>query len=185
MRKSILAGSLITLISAAVPAAAQSLPPDPGTWVLGIGAGATIPVGKQTDFLKTGFHGAVNIGYDLPNADMELGVEGIYLRAKNKLSNDNYSNVYTIMAHAHIGAGERGGPYLVLGAGVLRNEYKQALEVIDGPNEITNTHSAFAIEGGVGINFGKVVFLEGRVLHSFRKDDDEYTLVPITLGIRF
>ncbi len=184
MRKSILAGSLIMLISAAVPAAAQSLPPDPGTWILALGGGATIPVGKQTDFLKTGYHGSVSVGYALPNADLEFGMEGMYLRAKNKNSVDNYSNVYTFMAHGHFGAGDRGGPYLVLGAGLLRNEYKQSIQLQGGGNQITNTHSAFAVEGGLGVNFGKVLFLEGRVFHSFRKAGDEYTLIPITIGIR-
>mgnify|MGYP001545419164 CR=1 FL=1 len=178
MRK-ILAGSLCAIIAAIAPAAAQSLPPDPGTWAVSLGAGATVPVGNTADHLKTGIHGAAAIGYQLPDSHLMFGVEGMYLRASNKTIPGDHSNIVVATAHAHIGLG---GPYIVLGAGLLRDEYKQPL----GSVVITNTHATFSLEGRLGIEFAKVLFLEGRVIHSFRTDDHvKYTLIPITLGIKF
>ncbi len=179
MRKCILAGSIIALVAAAVPAAAQSLPADPGTWEVSIGGGATIPVGSTTDRLKTGIHGALTLGYELPNSNLMFGVEGMYLRAVNKTQVGDHSNIFVATAHTHIGFGS--GPYLVLGAGLLRDEYQQPL----GQLVITNTHASFAVEGGLGIDVAKRIFLEGRVIHSFRSNKPTYTLVPITLGIKF
>jgi hypothetical protein len=179
MRQCILAGSVFALVLAASPAAAQ-MDRDPGTWVVSLGGGATFPVGNQTAFLKTGIHGAAAVGYELPSDKAMFSVEGRYLYADNKQSSDGHSNILTFMGRGDFGS-LQSGPYITLGAGVLRNEYDQPINNI----VFRNTHAAFAIEGGVGFAFGKTVFIEGRVLHSFRKAADEYTLIPVTLGIRF
>jgi hypothetical protein len=180
MLKVILVGSVVASIAAARPLTAQALPPDPGHWVGSISGGVTIPVGHQTDFLKTGINGAATVGYLLPNDKVTFSLEGRYLYAKNKQSVNDHSNIFTGMFRADFGTGH-GGPYLTLGAGVLRNEYEQQLTNL----VIVNTHASVAVEGGVGIGFGRSLFVEGRVVHSFRKDSDTYTLVPLTLGIRF
>ncbi len=179
MRQCILAGSVFALVLAASPAAAQ-MDRDPGTWILSLGAGATFPVGNQTDFLKTGIHGSAAIGYELPSDKAMFSVEGRYLYADNKVSSNGHSNILTFMGRGDFGSLQH-GLYFTLGAGVLRNEYRQPI----GDQSIRNTHAAFALEGGLGFALGKTVFLEGRVLHSFRKDSDEYTLIPVTIGIRF
>lgn len=179
MRKCMWSMSFLALVAFAAPAAAQ-MDRDPGTWVASIGGGATFPVGNQTNFLKTGVHGTATVGYELPNDKVTFDLEGRYLYADNKVSSNGHSNILTFMGRADFGTGE-GGPYITVGAGVLRNEYLQPI----GDITIRNTHAAAAIEGGVGFGFGKTVFLEGRVVHSFRKDVDDYTLIPVTLGIRF
>ena len=179
MRKVILVGSLIALIAAAVPAAAQSLPPDPGTWWTSLGGGVTFPVGSTGDKLKTGYHGSLAVGYQLPDSKIELGAEGMFLRADNKSEGGHHSNVIVVTAHAHWGFG--GGVHLVTGVGLLRDEYRTPLRNL----EIVNTRASFAVEGGLGIDIGKHIFLEGRVIQSFRKAPNRYTLVPVTLGIRF
>lgn len=180
MRKIELVGSLVvTMIAFALPASAQSLPPDPGKWEVSLGAGATIPVGSTSDRLKTGVHGALNIGYILPNSHIELGAEGMFLRADNKTEAGDHSNIMVVTAHVHWGIGS--ALYLVTGVGLLRDEYKQPLRT----TTIVNTHASLALEGGLGFDIGKHAFLEGRVLHSFRKDADKYTLIPLTIGIRF
>jgi hypothetical protein len=179
MRKAILVGSLIASIAAASPATAQSLPPDPGTWRTSIGGGVTFPVGSTGDKLKTGYHGALAVGYQLPDTKVELGLEGMYLRADNKLEGGHHSNVLVATAHAHWGFG--GGFYLATGVGLLRDEYRTPLQDI----EIVNTRASFAVEGGLGLDVGKHVFLEGRVIQTFRKAPNRYTLVPVTIGLRF
>ena len=180
MRKIELVGStVLLLIATAIPARAQSLPPDPGKWEVSLGGGATIPVGNTSDRLKTGIHGAINIGYILPNTHIELGAEGMYLRATNKTTAGDHSNIMVVTAHVHWGIGS--ALYVVTGIGLLRDEYKQPLTNIT----ITNTHASLALEGGLGFDIGKIAFLEGRVIHSFRKDQDKYTLIPLTIGFRF
>jgi len=178
MRKVILVGSLIAMIAAA-PAAAQALPPDPGTWWTSVGAGATFPVGSTADKLKTGIHGTIAVTYELPKTKVELGLEGMFLRATNKTLGADHSNIIVATAHAHWGLG--GGLYLATGVGLLRDEYEQPLRDIT----ITNTRASFAVEGGLGLDVGKHIFLEGRVIQSFRKAPNRYTLVPVTIGVRF
>ena len=54
----------------------------------------------------------------------------------------------------------------------------------DGPDLGETDNTDFAVQGGVGLNFGPGLFVEGKFVNVFG-DGDNRQLIPISVGIRF
>ncbi len=176
MRKAVLAVAALTL-AATAPAEAQS------GFVFGVNGGATLPMGNANDALKTGWGGGVTLMMRDPASKVGWGIEAQFHRlAYDKiLGIDPNANLNSYGAMARLDFAAGGNVYLLGGAGLFRNE------VTGGDNypdfgDTSNTN--FAVEGGLGLNFGRGLFVEGKYINIFT-DNSNTQLVPITIGIRF
>jgi len=177
MRKVLLA-SLVLAATATAPAAAQ------GGLTFGLNAGATVPVGDAADIVNTGIGGGVTIMMRNPTGKLGFGIDAQFHRLAYKdvlgdvFGADLTQNVYGVLARLEYAPS--GNLYLLGGAGLVRGEVTGADDLPDF-GETTNTD--FAIEGGLGFNFGPGLYLEGKILNVFSEESQQF--IPITLGIRF
>jgi len=176
MRTTVLAVAAISLAVTA-PAAAQS------GFVVGVDGGITLPMGNANDVLKTGWGGGVTLMMRNPDARVGWGIEAQFHRlAYDQIAGiDPNANLNSYGAMARLDFSAGGKLYLLGGAGLFRNE------VTGGDNypdfgDTSNTD--FAVEGGLGLNFGRGLFLEGKYINIFT-DNDNTQMIPITIGIRF
>ncbi len=176
MRKPVLAVALLSCLATA-PAVAQS------SFVVGVDGGATLPMGNANDVLKTGWGGGVTLMMRNPTSKVGWGIEAQFHRLAydNILGVDPNANLNAYGAMARLDFSAGGKLYLLGGAGLFRNE------VTGGDNypdfgDTSNTD--FAVEGGLGLNFGRGLFLEGKYINIFT-DNHNTQLLPLTIGIRF
>lgn len=175
MRKTILAGALMATI-ATVPLTAQ------GGWAVGINGGVAMPMGDLSDAVDMGFGGGVQIGMRNPDAKVGWGIEAQFYRFSAKeiagMDFDGSLNTYGAMARLDFTLG--GNIYLLGGAGLFRQEFTFG---DDAPDFEETTNTDFALQAGVGLNFGKGFFIEGKFVNIMA--DESVQMIPITVGIRF
>jgi hypothetical protein len=174
MRKLILLGATLGLLSAASSASAQGS----GSWIGSLGGGVSLPVGNFGDADKTGWHGAAALGYKPAASKMEYLVDASYHHLVSKSFADAHNNLFIAMARANYWAGNK--VYVIGGAGVMRDEFSSTTLGITSKA----TASAFALTGGLGLSLNKSIFVEGRVINGFTKGSAT-TLIPVTIGVKF
>jgi hypothetical protein len=170
MRRILLAAALVTVTPAL--ASAQG-----GSWVTSVGGGVTLPIGDAGDAYDTGFHGLAGIAYRPAASKLSYGVDASFHRFNQKAFTDGNANVFIAMARMNYDISP--SAYLIGGLGLVRNENKATVNNV----EFTNTNSDAAFTAGAGFNFGKSLFVEGRLINVF--SDPSMRLIPITLGVRF
>lgn len=178
MRKAFLAVATVATL-ATVPATAHAQ----GGFKFGVNAGASLPMGDLGDAVKTGWGGGVQLMMRAPEARIGWGIEAQFNRFayKDILGIDPQAtlNSYGAMARLEFAAGN--AIYLIGGAGMFRNEVTAD---DDAPDFEETNNTDFAVQGGVGFNFGPGLFLEGKFVNVFT-EGNSMQFVPITVGIRF
>lgn len=173
MRRVLFAAAVIAIL----PAVASAQSGASGSWEVNLGGGATIPLGTSADLYQTGFHGAVGIGYRPLNSKVVYKVH----TALHRLSQDGFpgenANIFAAFARADYDVSPT--LYAIGGIGLVRNENQLRV----GNTQITNTNSDPAFTAGLGMKFGKSLFVEGRLMYGF--GDVKSTLIPITVGFTF
>jgi hypothetical protein len=174
MRKLILLGATLGLLSAASSASAQGS----GSWIGSLGGGVSLPVGNFGDAAKTGWHGAATIGYKPADSKLEWLVDASYHHLVSKSFADAHDNLFIAMGRANYWAGNKF--YVIGGAGMMRDEFSSTTLGVT----TKGSTSAFALTGGLGLSLAKSIFLEGRVINGFTKGAAT-TLIPVTIGVKF
>lgn len=175
MRKAMMAAALLT-VAVSMPAAAQ------GGWSFGFMGGVTMPTGDAGDNLKTGFNGGVLIGMRNPAGKVGFGIETQFHRHSYKdiLGIDIDANLNAYGAMARLDFAVAPTVYLIGGAGLYRTEITGD---DDAPDFESTSNTKFAWQGGVGMNFGPGLFVEGKYLKV--SGDNGVSLIPLSVGIRF
>lgn len=176
MRKAALAVAALTL-AATAPAAAQS------GFVFGVNGGMTLPMGDAGDVLKTGWGGGVTLMMRNPTSSVGWGIDAQLHRHSYEdiLGVDPNANLNAYGAMARLEFSTGSSLYLLGGAGLFRTE---VTDDDSGPDLSETNNTDFAVQGGVGFNFGRGFFVEGKFINIFT-DGSNTQLVPITVGIRF
>lgn len=161
--------SAILLAVAAAPAAAQI----PG-WTVGASGGVTAPVGDADDFYDVGFGGSVIFMIRPVGSRISYGVDAQYHRL-DFAGGGGHLNGFAGFARVNVPVAPQ--LYLIGGAGAFRSEAS-----FDNSDPDFN-ETDFAIQGGVGLNIGRSLFAEAKLINVF--SDDSQQFIPITIGFRF
>lgn len=168
---------------------------------VGLGGGATVPVGDFAEDVKTGWNGLAFLQYHPVGGPWAVRAEAGYHRAGytddfltdvGAATGDDLSNAVTqVGVGALYLAGEGGrstSPYLVGGLGLYR--LTASLRGAGGVS-LTDSENGFGFNGGAGVRFGgsTALFVEAR-FHQFSITSDEgakstYRMVPVVLGFTF
>lgn len=179
MRKAFLAVAATAAALATVPAAAQAQ----GGFKFGVMAGASLPMGDLGEGTKTGWGGGVTLMMRAPEAKVGFGIEAQINRFGaediGEVDVDATLNMYGAMARLEFAAGN--AFYLLGGAGLFRTEVTAD---DDGPDLGDTNNTDFAVQGGLGFNFGPGLFVEGKFVNVFTEGSSTQ-FVPIVVGIRF
>lgn len=176
MRKAALAVAALSLVATA-PLAAQS------GFVFGVNGGLTMPMGDAGDALKTGWGGGVTLMMRNPESSVGWGIEAQFNRLgyEDILGVDPDANLNTYGAMARLEFSTGSSLYLLGGAGLFRSEVTTG---DDSPDFGDTNNTDFAVQGGLGLNFGRGFFVEGKFVNVFTENQSTQ-LVPIVVGIRF
>jgi hypothetical protein len=174
LRQFFLAASAMALC--ATVASAQARPVS-----LGVTGGASVPTGDRGDGLQTGF----NVGGLLEVAPavspVGLRLEGGYHRFDYSGGVNGNDRLITGIANGVVKfPGSVARPYLIGGVGA----YNLGGET-NGTSRDSETN--IGLNGGVGIDIplsGIATFVEARY-HTVFRDDRNFTMLPISVGIRF
>lgn len=177
MNRSVLSFAALTLAAALVAAPAQAQSPVH----FGIGGGATMPMGDNSDVVKMGYHAQGIATFSLPALPVALRADLSYDRHSWK--NDVEGNFNTIAATVngqYTLPGVAIRPYLLAGVGMYRAGGTVAGADLDATNDL-------GINGGAGVRFnlgGLSSFAEAR-LHNVFSEGQATRWVPITFGFMF
>jgi opacity protein-like surface antigen len=172
---------------------------------VGIGGGATVPIGDFASDTKMGAHGTAFLQYEPARNVWAVRGEVAYHRsdysdeflgAVNADPDDELSNGVTYLGASAVLVGRKkeGGltPYLLGGLGAYRLTATQVV----GSTTQSESANGFGFSGGAGIRTGmnSGFFLEVR-FHQFSVTPDAepgqtavkstYQMIPVTLGFRF
>ena len=181
MSKSTLGRTLAALVMVLALAGTTSLVAQSRAKI-GVGGGGTLALGDFGDDFKTGWHGQVNVLFDLPALPIDIRVDGQYGQHKADLSSDVKTKLITGLVSAQIPFGLPGAPakpYITAGVGVSNVDI--------GTSSLSASETKFAAAGGAGVLFsvGSVsLFIEARVMNVFTSGSD-IMLLPVTGGIMF
>lgn len=175
MRKAAFAVAALSLVATA-PVAAQS------GFAFGVNGGATLPMGDAGDALKTGWGGGVTLMMRNPTSSVGWGIDAQFHRLSydDILGIDANANLNAYGAMARLEFTTGSNLYLIGGAGLFRTEVTAD---DDEPDFGETNNTDFAVQGGLGLNFGRGFFVEGKFVNVFA--DESLQLIPITVGIRF
>lgn len=162
------------LLAATVPTFASA---QGGSFETSLGGGVTIPMGNTADLYDTGFHGAAAIGYRALDSKVVFKLHASLHRLNQDAFTDAHANIFAAFVRADYDLSPT--MYAIGGVGVVRNEN----QIVVSGVRFTNTNSDPAMTAGLGLNFGKNLFAEGRLMYGF--GDPKSTLIPITVGLRF
>jgi hypothetical protein len=181
MRKAYLAVAAFTTL-ATVPASAQSMD-DGGGFKFGLKGGVSMPMGDLGDVVKTGWGGGVTLMMRGPGSKVGFGIDAQFSRFNYDemlgVDPDATLNLYGALARLEFSAGN--ALYLLGGAGLFRSEVTAEDE---GPDLGETSNTDFAVQGGVGFNFGSGFYLEGKFVNIFTESSNTQ-FIPITVGLRF
>jgi hypothetical protein len=175
------------LAAAAVLVAGATIPSYAGAQaiaMLGVSAGAAVPMGKLSDAHSTGFNTMVSLGFgggeEIP---VSLRFNGAYTKFNGNTSNGTTTDGIRIWsggidAIVSIPGGEVIRPYIVGGGGVFNMKSSAT-----GASSSTD----FGVTGGVGVALdlsGFNTFAEARIHHVFSANGAT-RYAPIVFGIQF
>ncbi len=176
-----------SLATAAVVLAAAVVPSPAGAQaiaMLGISAGAAVPMGKLSDTHSTGFNTMISLGFgggdEIP---VSLRFDGAYTKFNGSTTNGvAVSGIRVLSGNVNaivsIPGGEIIRPYILGGGGVFNMKSSAA-----GSNSSTD----FGLTGGVGMGLdlsGFNTFAEARIHHIFTANGAT-RFAPIVFGILF
>ncbi len=168
----------------AQPVAAQK------SFALGIGGGASIPVGRLKDAQNSGFNGIIALALGVAELPIGVRIDGIYNRfpgtgaaSGSSLATNTYSfRVTGVLGNVILAfPGTTTKAYVITGGGL----YYTKLDVAGAKSE-----SDPGLNAGAGFTFGLgpiASFVEARY-HFIRRPPDKggvIHFVPVTLGIMF
>ena len=160
------------------------------TYALGLGGGATIPVGKLADVQKTGYNGIASLAIGVGELPLGVRFDAIYntilkrndlVPASGTAGTTDFRVIGALANLIFAFPGTNAKTYLLAGAGL----YNSKLDANGG-----KAQNNLGFNGGAGSTFGSgpfSIFIESRyhsVSRSARKGG-VYQFVPITLGILF
>src|SRR5256885_5636717 len=174
-------GSLAVCCTAVAGLAAAQAP----SVHVGLGGGATAPVGDYKDADKIGWHGLGMVQLALPALPLEIRVDGLYGRTTHKdisgTAVPGSTKLYGGLANVvySIGPDVMMRPYVLGGIGIYH-------VTVDVPGTTGDeTRFAFGVGGGVSVGAGRArLFVEGRFV-SVRESGGSTSFVPITAGVTF
>lgn len=174
---------LLSMATLARPARAQI--------TLGLGGGATIPVGDLSSAYSTGWNALANLGVHF--GATPLGVRGDLmfnqLPIKSGLGTSGNTQIWTANANLVLSAPGRVSPYLIGGVGYYNDHYRVAIGGTTVVATGSTTSNDLGINGGGGLNFklpgtGIGLFAEVRYHYVF-VGSSHVTFLPITAGVTF
>jgi opacity protein-like surface antigen len=154
------------------------------TYALGVGGGATIPVGKLRDVQTTGYNAMIVLAIGVAELPIGVRIDGIYNKLPNKSSDPTSSDVRITGGLFNLifaFPGTTAKPYFMAGGGLYN--IKSDIPGAKAKND-------FGFNAGLGATFavGPVAaFLESRY-HTISRnaaDGGVVQFVPITLGFLF
>ena len=169
-------------LSAMIPVAAGA----PKSYAIGIGGGASIPVGKLGDIEKTGYSALLTLALGSPDFPIGVRLDGIYNNLTQatpvtgaaagdlRVTGALFNLVYAF-------PGTYAKPYVLAGAGWYGSK---------ADTTGAKTQNNLGFNGGLGITFGfgpAAAFLEARY-HSVSRTVAKggvFQFVPITFGLMF
>lgn len=158
---------------------------------LGLGGGATVPVGDFSKATKTGYNVLATLGLRVPAFPLGLRVDGMFNQIPSQFSGVTHSQIWTVNAnlvanlvntpHAPL------VPYLVAGVGYYNTRYRVSTsgDSLSGSGDLNDND--FGLNAGIGIRLGlgnASVFAEGRYHYIFMSGT-HLQMIPFTLGINF
>ncbi len=162
------------LVLSASSAQAQSI-------TLGVGGGATLPMGDFNDVAKLGWHGMANVGYGLPSG---LGFRGEFFYGQNTVDGvDGKVKLSGAMASVTYDIQSAGGikPYVLGGVGY----HKVQIDITGGGS---GDDSAISFGGGAGLKFkagsDSNFFVEARYIN-ISTEGGSTAYIPVSAGISF
>jgi opacity protein-like surface antigen len=163
-----------TLVLSTTAAQAQS-------FSVGVGGGATLPMGDFNDGAKLGWHGMANVGYGLPSG---LGFRGEFFYGQNTLDGvDGKTKLAGGMASLTYDIQSAGGikPYVLGGVG-----YHKVTVDVTGLG--SGDDSAISFGGGAGLKFkagsDANFFVEARYIN-ISTEGGSTSYIPVSAGISF
>ena len=150
---------------------------------VGIGAGATIPVGDLADVESAGWHGLVTMGYRPAMSPVGFRLDGMYHDLNGEQAALPDFRAIAVTGNVVLEApGMAVRPYLIAGAGL----YNTKVQGFDSKNNL-------GLNGGAGLKFRLVgfdTFIEARyhtAIDALGPGDNESSasFVPITFGVSF
>lgn len=179
-----LAAIVLSSAVLATRAAAQN------TYALGIGGGATIPVGHLSNTQTRGFNGMLSLAIGAAELPIGFRLDGIYNNFSRKditSAQAGQSNTYSFRIDGLLGnfvyafPGTTAKIYVVTGAGW----YNTRLDVAG-----TKSENHYGLNAGLGTTFGLgpiTGFVESRYHFISRQPDKGGVIhfVPVTLGLLF
>jgi opacity protein-like surface antigen len=186
---------LVAAIALSTAAGAQS----PRKVQVGLGGGATVPIGVFADDVKSGFHGGAYLQYEPDGNIWGVRAEAQYHRASytdefladvGATPDDDLNNGVLYAGASAILIGRRRDrsvtPYLVGGLGLYRLTVSRSGTVTTSASE-----NGFGFNGGAGVRFGGAMGLFAEIrFHSFTitpegAESSSYQMIPVSLGVRF
>jgi hypothetical protein len=160
------------------------------TYALGVGGGATIPVGKLADVQKAGYNGLASLAVGV--AELPLGVrfDAIYnsmpkrddvVSAPGGIASADFRVIGALANLIFAFPGTNAKPYILAGAGLYNSKLNAS-----GAKSM----NTLGFNAGIGTTFGMgpfAIFVESRY-HSASRSASKggvYQFVPVTLGILF
>jgi len=174
---------LLSMVTLARPARAQI--------TLGLGGGATIPVGDLSSAYTTGWNALANLGVHF--GATPLGVRGDLmfnqLPVKSSFGTSAHIQIWTANANMVVSAPGPVSPYLIGGVGYYNDHYKVALGGTTVVATGSTTSNDLGINGGGGLNLklpgtGIGFFAEVRYHYVF-VGSNHITFLPLTAGVTF
>jgi len=158
---------------------------------LGVGGGASIPLGSTSDALKTGWDGTVVFQYKPATSPVGFQIDGMYQQLKASDSakvidaladkSEIWSGTGNVVFWFSTSAETKVRPYLIGGGGIYNVKAKDT----DGTSA---SETKFGINVGAGFDFDLQpkfgLFLEGR-FHDVFVEGSDVKFIPITAGLRF
>src|SRR2546428_11283030 len=174
--------SLLGLVAVCCTALAGIAAAQAASVHVGLGGGATAPVGDYKDADKMGWHGLRMLQLALPAVPLEIRVDGVYGRTTHNATSGTavpgstklYGGLPNVVYS--IGPGIMMRPYVLGGIGMYH-------VTVDVPGTTGDeTKFAFGVGGGVSGGGGQArFFLEGRFV-SIRESGGFTGFVPTTAG---
>jgi hypothetical protein len=179
----LLAAAFIGVVAVSTQSAAQK------SYAVGIGGGASIPVGTMSDTQKTGVNGLVSLALGVPELPIGVRIDGIYNNLPRTAatvpagsSGTSSLRIIGVLGNAvYAFSGTSVKTYLMAGGGL----YNTRLDV-----EGTKSENHLGLNAGAGMTFGFgpiASFFEARYHFISRQPAQGGVLhfVPITFGFMF
>lgn len=175
-------------------ATAPTTGPSAGVWFIGLGGGATFPIGTTSDAYDRGWNAFIPIGWQQTEGPFGMRLAAAYNTLGGKTFGSGatlvtlsdakiWSGSIDALLRMHISQRPDDAIYLLGGGGVFHfTDYAASTSATAG------SQTKFGLEGGVGLEVGLAtqasLFLEGRYTYVFT-DVNHAQFIPVTIGVKF